>query len=310
MLTPNWNSLGLSANVGCMVTSATDTPLEYRAQYASFKEAVARASTISYGCGDIVSSHSRENYTATLFTKLTVTAMSLLKLCPDPSEQDFEYAHLDFTSCAALSRVIMDTFVALFHFGIEDCAEDEFQVRQLLLFWRDFRVRIKMRVIDDPEPFVSFHDSDLRSRLNANSFWLALPEKQRADLLNRNNMLHSHWETLKRAGFEEEVCRAIYAYWSAHTHCDSVAFINMPEQRRGAGYINEIDIELLATCLHFSEGFLRCASDWTNQMFADAEGRANLVSGHKPFSTVQPRRPWAGKSILELRDADVSRPKV
>ena len=104
-----------------------------------FRHAVIRASIVSYGGVGILTSHARETYCSIIFTKLVGTAHSILRLCPKPEDDGYHESPLDYTAIAALSRVMIDTFIALFHFGLEDCEEDEYQTRQLLLFWKDHR---------------------------------------------------------------------------------------------------------------------------------------------------------------------------
>jgi len=146
-----------------------------------------------------------------------------------------------------------------------------------------------------------FHTQDLLAQLDANVVWQSLDQKFRKETLKKNNMLHSPEEILRRAGFDPVHCKKIYAYWSAHTHCDSVAFIRMRDDRRGAGFFNKADISLLGVCLEFANLFLVASTSAVDTMFAGAEKRTLDVAGFNPNSNVQPRRPWAGQMLSELR---------
>ena len=154
--------------------------------------------------------------------------------------------------------------------------------------------------ISDIEEYRDFHSADLKKRLGENEFWMSLPEKTRNHLLRKNKTLHSPDEILASAGFDAKECRAIYAYLSAHTHCDSVAFIRVGENNRGQGFINDADLAGLVWCLGVSTPFLKFATENTNQFFKDALVRANEVKGFNPFNIRIPPRPWAGISFEDL----------
>lgn len=187
---------------------------------------------------------------------------------------------------------MIDTFLALFNFGFDDCAEDEYQSRQLLLFWKDHRVRVKMGVIDDSVE--KFHKEDLKKRLNANPFWKTIPETERRYLLKSNNILHSPYEIMERAGFDTEWNKQIYSYWSAHTHCDPVAFLRMTDQVRGRGIVNQADLELTSVCLEYITRILNASSDMVNEVLIDAERRGRSVKTFDPFATKHDSPPWEG----------------
>lgn len=255
-----------------------------------FRQAVIRSSTVSYGGVGILTSHARETYCSIIFTKLVGTAHSILRLCPSPKDKNYHQAPLDYTAIAALSRVIIDTFIALYHFGLEDCEEDEYQARQLLLFWKDHRVRIKMGVIDDEG--AAFHNEDIKKRLDINSFWQTIPEKHKRHLLKSNAMLHSPFEIIERAGFDAEWNKKIYSYWSAHTHCDPVAFIRMTDQIRGRGIVNQADLELTSVCLEYVTKILNFSSNKVDKVLIGAEARGRSIKTFDPFAVIHESPPW------------------
>jgi len=282
----------------------------YERRLSEFKNAVIRESIVSYGGVGLLTSHARETYCSIIFTKLVGTGHSILRLlCANPEDNNYHEAPLDYTAIAALSRVMIDTFIALFHFGFEDCEEDEYQTRQLLLFWKDHRVRVKMGIID--ESGEKFHNEDLKKRLNDNPFWKAIPERERRRLLKFNNMLHSPYEIMERAGFDAEWNKQIYSYWSAHTHCDPVAFLRMTDQIRGRGIVNQTDLELTSVCLEYITRILNFSSDMVNEVLIDAENRGNSVKTFDPFATKHESPPWEGRLTMadlkakKLHDAEI-----
>jgi len=276
------------------------TPTHYKDAFREFERAVIRASTVSYGGVGILTSHAREAYCSMIFTKLVVTAHSILKLCPDPNDKNFAEKLVDYTAVASLSRVEIDTFIALFHFGLESCSEDEYQVRHLLLFWRDHRVRIKMGMYDNDEDSVEFHDNDLKLRLKSNPFWQSIDIKTQKHLLKNNDILHSPYEVMERAGFDAEFNKSLYSYWSAHVHCSSVAFLRMLDEVRGRGAINETDLDLITVCLTYLVKILNFSSDKVDEVLVGSEQRGRSVKNFNPFDVIHESPPWEGR--LKMTD--------
>ncbi len=269
----------------------------YEKHFDDYKRAVIHASVVSYGGVGILTCHARQTYCSIIFTKLVVTAHSILRLCPEPTDKFFRESPLDYTAIAALSRVMIDTFIALFHYGLENCSEDEYQARQLLLFWKDHRVRVKMGVSD--EEGETFHNTDLKNRLENNSHWQTLSTKVQRHLLKTNGMLHSPYEIIERAGFDPDWNKHIYSYWSAHTHCDPVAFFRMTDQIRGRGIVNQTDLELTGLCLAYLTKILNFSSEKVDEILVGAKKRGYSIKSFNPFSVLHESPPWAGKLQME-----------
>ena len=272
----------------------------YKDQYRRFRSATEKILLVSYGTGSIYVVHAKDDLCSTLCNKLSTTAKSLYILAPDPTSKDFFHQHIDFTSSATIARALVSNFAMLFHFGIEQCSEDEFRARQLLMWWRDYRVRRKMNFADGyREQADTLHGPDLKKRLNENKHWMSLPEKTRTHLLKSNHLLQSEEEILERAGADKEMHLRMYAYWSAHAHCDSVSFINMAEQQRGTGQVNAGDIAMLGTTLEWVSGFIEFAAKEVDRIFAGAEARASSIKHIDLMNNKTPPRPWSGKLTLE-----------
>ncbi len=276
---------------------------QYRNEYQKFRYVLDEALRVSYGTGEIETNHSRQYYCSLLFLKICQTCSSQFQLSPDPTFDDFEEQPLDFSASAALARVVMDTFVAWFHFGYENCPENEYETRELLLFWRDYRVRSRFLVPlggKKVEAYSGFHHSNLKDRLRANSYWQTIDEKERKHILKKNLLLQSPKEVFDRAGFNSEEILALYTYYSAHTHCDSVSFMRTGRNGRGTGFVNKSDLSGMATSLESSRVLLKFASDATNVFFKDALSRTAQVNGFDPLLRKIPPRPWAGVQFIDL----------
>jgi hypothetical protein len=198
---------------------------------------------------------------------------------------------------------MVDTMAMLLHLGLEECPQEEFECRMLLVYWKDMRVRQKMDVFEsetDKTGIVEFHSRDLKEQLARNDVWKALAEKEQKQLLKKNSLLHSPEVIFTRAEYNCDEVKRMYAYWSAHTHCDSVAFFRMPEQKRGTGQVNDADLSLLGTCLEIVGNLLDDASGRFEAMFPGAESRARVYSGTAASNNVGQPPPWHGKTLAEL----------
>lgn len=275
----------------------------YRQSRSDFELALTRAGHAAMGTTRLKTEHRREVYTAILVTKLAVSGKSLLALCPDPAHEAFENQHMDYSAAAALTRVLLDTFVSLFHFGIENCSEEESQLRELLMFWRDFKMRIKIGLggveIYGAEE-ADFHERDLRRRMEANSVFMSLDPKRRKDLLKKRDLLYPPEDIAARAGFEKSNYQVLYSYWSAYAHCDTVAFIKTGENLRGVGRHNDADTSLIGLCLDYAAKVMNRAADGVDEVFPGAERRARELPHFDFLNNRIPMPPWAGRTAKSV----------
>jgi len=270
----------------------------YPSEFVKFRGELDRAIFTSYGMGEIRVQESKHRFCAILFLKLVNVAQSVIGQCPDPNQKEPIRSFMNFSSIAALARVLADTYVVLFHLGIEDCSDDEYQLRLYLTYWKDIHRRSKMGVGTPDE--IAEYRSDLTARLEGNTLWASMDARTKRDLLKRAMLLHGPWEILERADFDVDECKEIYAFWSAHTHCDPVAFMRTGEEGFGVGYPSDIDLMYAAQCLEFTRVILEQARLAVDKIFLGAEARAGSVEGFNPSQVDQPPRPWAGKSLAEL----------
>ena len=104
---------------------------------------------------------------------------------------------------------------------------------------------------------------------------------------------------IERAGLNADFNKEIYSYWSAHTHCGSVAFFRMLDGVRGRGNGNQTDFELTSVCLEYVSKLLEKASDEVDRVIIGAEQRGKSMKNFDPFSTVHLSPPWQGKLTME-----------
>lgn len=283
--------------------NSDDIAKYYRHQFDGFRTAVQSAFFVCYGISDLLVLGARPKYRGILFTKLCVTGRSLLLLAPDPTDRNFHRAHMDLSGGAALARVVIDTFVSLFHLGLDRCGASEFEARELLAYWRDLQVRKRMSAVFDGAAVVAARspvEDELRARLGDNSHFAGLPEKRRRHLLKKADLLYAPEDILKQAGFPIEQVRGFYAYLSAHAHCDSVSFMSMPEQRRGRGFPSDADMALLGTCLEQAGIFVSEGARLVELAAPGAEARGRSIDGLDPLRDVAGPQWWQGKKLSEI----------
>ncbi len=137
------------------------------------------------------------------------------------------------------------------------------------------------------------------------TFWQTIPETRRRHLLKFNNILYSPYEIMTRAGFDPDLNKKLYSYWSAHTHCDSVAFLRMTDQIRGRGIANQIDLELTSVCLGYLVKILNFSSDKVDEVLIGAEERGKSVKNFDPFKVMHESPPWEGQlTMTDLKKTD------
>jgi hypothetical protein len=124
--------------------SDSELDSEYDKCRRDFRNAVADCQAVSQLAGGRKTDE-RRWWASLLFTRLCVTAMSLLKILPEsPLERlslEHRYnpleSHWDFTAVAVLARTLFENHLTLFYLGLEDVDEDEWFSRLNLMQLHD-----------------------------------------------------------------------------------------------------------------------------------------------------------------------------
>jgi hypothetical protein len=116
-----------------MIRKLTEAENIYLEEREAYEKVLIVTKTISRNQHGIQTS-GRGIRATKIFTRQTITGISLLKLLPIPSiQKSIEEDIWDITSIASLSRNLLEGFLAINYFGIENITEEEAELRFLIL---------------------------------------------------------------------------------------------------------------------------------------------------------------------------------
>jgi hypothetical protein len=254
----------------------------YREARAAFAEHTKRAKLVSEGAAGIYTEDGKTFWASVLFTRLAVTAQSVLRMAPRTAPVPDRFAHWDFSAIASLTRNLAECYFVFFYLCIgETPGEEEWLTRLNLIQLRDNAARRQMFCDWNPKDpqlagFDGHHD-DLTQKLRSKKFFQALSEKRQIDLLKGNRaLLLTQDEILERMGAKGSGFRGLYRLLSAHTHSTPLAFYRMSEGR-GCGVENPTDKVEMSIALQMASAFLERAIAEMLRIFPEAEQRASVT---------------------------------
>ncbi|MCK1670412.1 DUF5677 domain-containing protein [Bradyrhizobium sp. 150] len=226
----------------------------------------------------IKSPTSRHFYASVLFTSLVTKGVSLAIFCPLSPWAEKMIEHWDYGSLTGVVRSMLETRLNFFYLCVEACTDEEWDCRWNLFNLHDSIARRRLfeaqqemtgAEVSDIASFSTQAD-EVRQRLNANNFFLALPEKQRNKFLKgRDAHLYPLEEIAERAGVGRGVFKYLHVLFSQHVHGLPMSFYRMggdyPE--RGRGLPSEVEESYAALCLSFAATLLTGARDELHELF-------------------------------------------
>jgi Family of unknown function (DUF5677) len=255
----------------------------YRQARAAFTDCIKTAKLVSESSAGIYTEDGKKFWASVLFTRLVVSAHSVLRMAPRTAPIPNRLAHWDFSAVASLTRNLAECYFVFFYLSVDKTpGEDEWLTRLNLIQLRDNTARRQMFHDwnpDDPQlaGFTRYHD-DLAQKLRSRKFFQALPEKRQVELLKGDRaLLLNQDEIIERMGEKREEFRGLYRLLSAHTHSTPMAFYRMAEDGRGAGVENPIDKGEMAVALQVATGFLERATTEMLKIFPEAQQRMAMA---------------------------------
>jgi hypothetical protein len=116
-----------------MIRKLSETEVTYLEEREAYEKVLKVTKTISLNQHGIQTT-GRGIRATKIFTRQTITGISLFKLLPIPSNQkSIEEGLWDITSIASLSRNLLEGYLAIKYFGIENIIEGEAELRFLIL---------------------------------------------------------------------------------------------------------------------------------------------------------------------------------
>ena len=249
---------------------------EYEQSYIDFQDTLERCMILSKKYAGIPSPSSAHFYASLIFTKLCVSSVSALSICPTPDKigQD---AHWDCASVASLTRGIIETYLVFFYLCIDECDNSEWNARWRLMNLHDHMSRLKMfKVMDDSESEkqVALFDSateEVKSDLKEVEFFKKISTKQQKHFLKGNTpFFQSKDEIIEASGGSVKEFRFWYRFLSNHAHSFPMGFYRMAQNGRGSGVESTSEVAYSGMCLNCVSEYLKQAENnfeklWTEK---------------------------------------------
>lgn len=204
-----------------------------------------------------------------LYTRLTVTSLSIIHLLPKnrlfPSKSEF----WDFFSVASLARNLIENYHMFYYVGVDKVSEEEMDFRLKLLtyhlnnekyqLYSDFKAG--KEVLEEFEKNLPIAKESLK---NHSFFKNIEKEKAKKILKGKEAMYLTSKEISERIQFDTDDFLPLYRLFSNHTHSSPLAYYTMSNDR-GRGEENEAEVSYLSMTIDFCIKYLSAAIiDMTN----------------------------------------------
>jgi len=227
-----------------------------------------------------------------LFTRLTVTSMSIIHLCPSNRIWGSSSQFWDFISVATLARNLIENYHAFFYIGVEEVTEDERSFRLDLFNFHLNNEKYKLyKEGGSAEEILKEFEERFpldREGLRTHPFFNSLPKEKAKKILKGDEaMILSQKEISGRLPFKTEEFVPIYRLFSNHTHSAPFAFFSQNNER-GRGAENEAEVHYLAMTLDFCTKYLAAAISDMARLFPSCVEKLNKQKLHiiqEKFST-------------------------
>jgi hypothetical protein len=262
-------------------------------------------------------------YASVLFTTMLTRTVSLLMLAPHSNWASKVIEHWDYSSASNIARSLLETRLMFQYLCVDSVTDAEWQCRWNLLNLHDCERRIRLfgalqSLSPDCAPeVIAFrgHRQELEARLNSNSYFQALPDKRRAELLKaKSPYLHAQECIAERAGIAVAEYRYLQVLWSAHVHSLPMAFLRMGlgGADRGTGLPSPVEEGQTSLCLKLVAKWLGEVADAYAQMFAkvdlkhsqepvmQAEDAADVIESLNPTIAIGGERKIHSDEFLTL----------
>lgn len=232
---------------------------EYLNHRKALKAMLRIATAISFNAGGRPSEGGRQYWSSVLFTKLVVSTITLLNICPFPKAK----AHWDLASVAGIARSNIELWLFFHWLCVETDDDDEWFFR-LRLFWlMDNRARYKLMTdggADPNEQEFQNRQHEIFVELQTNPIFSALSSKRQAELLRADKLPYIQDEVLERLSVDRSAFRMTYRYMSSFVHTGPVSVFRMAEHQRGNGDENAYDRAYMGFALSLATQVLAACS--------------------------------------------------
>ncbi len=192
-----------------------------------------------------------------IFTRQTLTSMSLVLLLPNATKSE-SLGHLwDVCSIASLTRNLIEGYLALNYFGIEIISESEADLRfQLLQLHKNIEwYNIRKSELDEIEEgkFIEVINSQ-KEKVRQHEYISYLSDNQRRKALQWNEMYKTKSDFKKELPICKDLTK-IYRHLSNLSHPLPLS-IERIDNERGRGLGSEPDVNLCLVCVMLARKYL------------------------------------------------------
>ncbi|PLX30976.1 MAG: hypothetical protein C0600_06935 [Ignavibacteria bacterium] len=228
-------------------------------------------------------------FSSMLFARICTASVSLLSLSPTIVINKAT-KHWDGSICLGIARSILEHVMHFNYLGIEDVEDSEWKARLKLvqLFDCSERIRLFSHIPHAEKELEGFRQiqSELRYELYENDYFSKLdPKYQRKLAKGKTASFLSREEMITRLGYERGALKYFYMLTSSNIHASPLNYYRMPDDRRGSGVKNSVDIGYTGMALEESSRLISLATEKLKNQFShlvefpDLEFDWELISG-------------------------------
>jgi hypothetical protein len=199
-----------------------------------------------------------------LFTRLTVTSVSIIHLLPYNKIFPSNWRFWDFFSIATLTRNLIDNYLMFYYVGVEKLSDEEidFRLKVLTFHLNNEKYKLFSELKVDKTVLQDFEKNLPKAKddLKGHSFFNSLSKEQAGKILTGKAAMYlSHKEISTRVQFNNEEFMSLYRLFSNHLHSTPFACSTMSNER-GRGEENEAEISYLTITLDTCIKYLSAAA--------------------------------------------------
>ena len=234
-----------------MKRNLTENEIEYLEELNLFDNVINVTQTISLNQHGI-QTDGRGLRAMKLFTRQTLTGLSLHKLLPRPNKnKSIDEDIWDISSIASLTRNIVEGYISLYYFGIEKISESEAQLRFFILQlhrnveWYNIRKDVNL----EEDELKEFENGiiEQKKRIENHPYLLKLSTNQRKRAIQGVEMYKTKYDFEKEISFCKDL-RRDYRHLSNLVHPLPLS-IERIDNENGRGIGSSRDISYCMICL-------------------------------------------------------------
>jgi hypothetical protein len=252
---------------------------DYEEALREYDEVISACTAISQGAEGIFTESRKHYYASVLFTKLCVSGVSLLQLCPGNRLSMAKFEHWDYSSVGAIARSIIDCSHMYYYLCIDSVSQDEWECRWDICNLHDCLRRHKMfssmEVLDDADSFTRTA-IELREWLSKSNFFATLPRRIQKECLKGSRLfLETRGAMYKGLELDPNFYRGYYIFLSCNMHSYPIGFYRIGMHGRGRGLESPAELDHMRTALVISMDVIKKIGRHMLDLFPVARGNVS-----------------------------------